>query len=143
MPNTLLDMDTVIPKKQMTEEEIKLQYITPAIEKSGWDRKKQIRMEYAFTDGAVIVRGNTVARGKRKRADYVLYHRPNIPLAIVEAKDNKHNLGDGMQQGIDYAKILDIPFVYSSNGDGFLEHDMKQGIEREIPLDAFPSPEEL
>ncbi len=143
MPNTLSDMETVIPKKQMTEEEIKLQFITPAIEKSGWDRKKQIRMEYAFTDGAVIVRGNTVGRGKRKRADYVLYHRPNIPLAIVEAKDNKHNLGDGMQQGIDYAKILDIPFVYSSNGDGFLEHDMKQGTEREIPLEAFPSPEEL
>lgn len=127
----------------MTEEEIKLQFITPAIEKAGWDRKKQIRMEYAFTDGAVIVRGNTVARGKRKRADYVLYHRPNIPLAIVEAKDNKHNLGDGMQQGIDYAKILDIPFVYSSNGDGFLEHDMKQGTEREISLESFPTPEEL
>lgn len=127
----------------MTEEEIKLQFITPAIEQAGWDRKKQIRMEYAFTDGAVIVRGNIVARGKRKRADYVLYHRPNIPLALIEAKDNKHNLGDGMQQGIDYAKILDIPFVYSSNGDGFLEHDMKKGTEREIFLDSFPSPDEL
>lgn len=136
-------MDTVLAKREMTEEDIKLQYITPAIEKAGWDKKKQIRMEYAFTDGAVIVRGKTVARGKRKRADYILYHRSNLPLAIVEAKDNKHNLGDGMQQGIDYAATLDIPFVYSSNGDAFLEHDVKNGTEREIPLDAFPSPQEL
>lgn len=127
----------------MTEEDVKLQYITPAIESAGWDKKKQIRMEYAFTDGAVIVRGKTVVRGKKKRADYVLYHHHNFPLAIVEAKDNMHNLGDGMQQGIDYAETLDIPFVYSSNGDGFLEHDMKNGTEREIPLDAFPSPQEL
>ena len=136
-------MSDLMKKHEMTEEDIKLQFITPAIEGAGWDRQKQIRMEYNFTDGRVIVRGNVTARGKRKRTDYLLYYKPNIPLAIVEAKDNKHSLGAGMQQGIEYAISLDVPFVYSSNGDGFLEHDMKSGTEREISLDEFPSPDEL
>ena len=125
-------MGGLMKKCEMTEEDIKLQFITPAIEAAGWDRQRQIKMEYSFTDGRVIVRGNVTARGKRKKADYLLYYKPNLPLAIVEAKDNNHSLGAGMQQGIEYAEILDIRFVYSSNGDGFLEHDMKSGTEREL-----------
>ena len=136
-------MDTSTNKQTMSEEDIKLKFITPALENAGWDKMRQIKMEYAFTDGRVIVRGKLVARGSKKRADYLLSYKPNLPLAIVEAKDNKHSVGDGMQQAIAYAETLDVPFVYSSNGDGFLEHDMKNGTEREIPLDQFPSPEEL
>ena len=136
-------MSELMTKHEMTEEDIKLQYITPAIESAGWDKLKQIKMEYNFTDGRVIVRGNVTARGKRKRTDYLLYYKPNIPLAIVEAKDNRHSVGAGMQQAIEYAEVLDIPFVYSSNGDGFLEHDMKTGKERELPLEQFPSPQDL
>lgn len=136
-------MDTSTNKQTMSEEDIKLKFITPAIERAGWDKMRQIKMEYTFTDGRVIVRGKIVERGSKKRTDYILFYKPNLPLAIVEAKDNKHSVGDGMQQGIAYAQTLDVPFVYSSNGDGFLEHDMKNGTEREIPLDAFPSPEEL
>lgn len=130
-------------KKSMSEEDIKMKYITPAIEKSGWDVKKQVRAEYSFTDGRVIVRGNITTRGKRKRADYILFYKPNLPLAIIEAKDNKHSVGAGMQQGIEYAEILDIPFVYSSNGDGFIEHDMLTGKERELTIDKFPTCNEL
>lgn len=136
-------MSDLMKKHEMTEEDIKLQFITPAIEAAGWDKLKQIKMEYNFTDGRVIVRGNITARGKRKRTDYLLYYKPNLPLAIVEAKDNRHSIGDGMQQGIEYAECLDVPFVYSSNGNGFLEHDMLCGKEREIKLEEFPSPEEL
>ena len=135
-------MSELLKKSEMTEEDIKLRYITPAIE-CKWDKHNQMRMEYSFTDGRVIVRGNTVARGKRKKADYILYYKRNLPLAIVEAKDNNHSVGAGMQQGIEYADILDVPFVYSSNGDAFLEHDMKNGSEREIALDEFPTPDEL
>ena len=94
-------MGDLMKKHEMTEEDIKLQFITPAIEGAGWDRQKQIRMEYNFTDGRVIVRGNVTARGKRKRTDYLLYYKPNIPLAIVEAKDNRHSVGAGMQQAIE------------------------------------------
>ena len=136
-------MDTSTNKQTMSEEDIKLKFITPALENAGWDKMRQIKMEYAFTDGRIIVRGKLVARGSKKRADYLLSYKPNLPLAIIEAKDNKHSVGDGMQQAIAYAETLDVPFVYSSNGDGFLEHDMKNGTEREIPLDQFPSPEEL
>ena len=107
-------MSELMTKYEMTEEDIKLQYITPAIESAGWDKLKQIKMEYNFTDGRVIVRGNVTARGKRKRTDYLLYYKPNIPLAIVEAKDNRHSVGAGMQQAIEYAEVLDIPFVYLS-----------------------------
>lgn len=127
---------------QYSEEDIKLKFITPAIT-CKWDKMKQVTMEYSFTDGRVIVRGNLTTRGSKKRADYLLSIRPNLPLAIVEAKDDSHSLGAGMQQGIEYAEVLDVPFVYSSNGSGFLEHDMLTGKEREISLDDFPTPEEL
>lgn len=129
-------------KSEMSEEDIKLRFITPAID-CKWDRNSQMRMEYTFTDGRIIVRGEAVERGRKKKADYILYYKPNLPLAIVEAKDNNHTLGDGMQQGMEYAEILDVPFVYSSNGDAFLEHDMKNGTEREIALANFPTPDEL
>ena len=132
-----------INKKALSEEDIKMKYITPAIEKAGWDIKTQVRAEYSFTDGRIIVRGNLVARGKRKRADYILSYKPNMPLAIIEAKDNKKSIGAGMQQGLEYGDILDIPFIYSSNGDGFIEHDNFTGKERELSLDEFPSPNEL
>ena len=128
-------------KKLMTEEEIKLNYITPAIENSGW-HKQQIRMEKSFTDGRVIVRGNNAERAKRKKADYLLYHN-SIPLAIVEAKDNKHSIGAGLQQAMEYALMLDVPFAYSSNGDGFIEHDFLTGVEKEITLNCFPTKQEL
>lgn len=127
---------------QYSEEDVKLKFITPAIT-CKWDKMKQVTMEYSFTDGQVIVRGNLTTRGKKKRADYLLSIKPNIPLAIVEAKDDNHPLGAGMQQGIEYAKVLDVPFVYSSNGSGFLEHDMLTGKERELSLEDFPTPEEL
>ena len=114
--------------KKLTEEDIKYRYITPAIEESGW-KKEQVFMEYFFTDGQVLVRGNTVKRGKRKKADYLLTQKDgNIPLAIVEAKDADHSVGAGMQQAMEYADILNIPFAYSSNGSGFLEHDFLQGL---------------
>lgn len=130
-------------KKDMSERDICTKYITPALVKAGWDIKRQIREEVTFTDGRIIVRGNVTTRGKRKRADYILYYKSNLPIAVVEAKDNKHSIGDGMQQAINYADILDLQFAYSSNGDGFIEHDMKSGTEREISLEEFPSPEEL
>ena len=130
-------------KKKLSEEDIKMKYITPAIEEAGWDIKKQVRAEYTFTDGRVIVRGNVTTRGKKKRADYILFYKPNMPLAIIEAKDNRHSVGAGMQQGLEYGEILDIPFVYSSNGDGFIEHDRFTGKERELSLDEFPTRDEL
>lgn len=132
----------------MSERSIITQYIIPAIEKSGWD-KKQIAEEVTFTDGKIIVRKKLVSRGSKKRADIILSYKSNatnIPLAIIEAKDNKHSIRAGMQQAIDYGNILDVPFVYSSNGDGFIEHDRtkKDGvIERELTLDEFPTQEEL
>ncbi len=125
-----------------SEEDVKYQFITPSIENAGW-AKTQIRFEYSFTDGQMMIRGMKAKRGARKRADYLLSYKPNLPLAIVEAKDQKHAVGDGMQQGIHYAEILDVPFVYSSNGSGFLEHDMITGKERELYLEEFPSPEDL
>lgn len=133
-------------KKDLSERDICSKYITPALIQSGWDLQKQIREEVTFTDGRVIVRKKLVTRGDRKRADYILYYKANIPIAIIEAKDNKHSLGSGMQQGLNYGEILDIPFVYSSNGDGFLEHDrtVQDGIiECELALSKFPSPNEL
>ena len=130
-------------KKDMSERDICTKYITPALVEAGWDIKKQIKEEVTFTDGRVIVRGNVTTRGKKKRADYILYYKSNLPIAVVEAKDNKHSIGDGMQQAINYAEILDLQFAYSSNGDGFIEHDMKNGTEKEISLEEFPSPEEL
>ena len=130
-------------KSEMTEEDIKIKYINPAIEKSGWDINKNVKFEYCFTDGRIIVRGNKTKRGDKKKADYLLYYFPNKPIAVIEAKDNNHSVGDGMQQAIEYANILNVPFAYSSNGDGFLEHDMKEVKERELKINEFPSPEEL
>ncbi|SQB11980.1 Type I site-specific restriction-modification system, R (restriction) subunit and related helicases [Clostridium beijerinckii] len=127
----------------MSEEDIKAQYITPAIVDSGWDLKKQVRFEYAFTAGRIILRGNVTARGKQKRADYVLFYKSNFPLAVIEAKDNNHPVGAGLQQAIDYAKSLDIYYVYASNGDGFIEQNLITGEVRELSLHEFPSPEEL
>lgn len=125
----------------MSEEDIKLQYITPAIT-AKWDIKK-ITMETNITDGRINLKGNFVTREKPKRADYVLYLTSNNPIAIVEAKDNKHSISHGLQQAMAYASMLDIPFAYSSNGDGFFEHDFLTGKERELDLDEFPTEEEL
>lgn len=125
----------------MSEEDIKLQYITPAIT-AKWDIKK-ITMETNITDGKINLRGNFVTREKPKRADYVLYLNSNNPIAIVEAKDNKHSISHGLQQAMAYASMLDIPFAYSSNGDGFFEHDFLTGKERELGIDEFPTEEEL
>ena len=134
-------MSTILPKHAMTEEDIKLQYITPALT-SKWDVGK-ITMETQITDGKINLKGNFVFREKPKRADYVLYLNVNNPIAIVEAKDNKHSISHGLQQAMEYAKMLDIPFAYSSNGDGFAEHDFLTGTEREFGLDEFPTEEEL
>lgn len=130
-------------KGAMTEEDIKNKYITPAIVGAGWDMQTQIYFEHYFTDGRVIVRGNLTARAEGKRADYLLMHKSNYPLAIIEAKDNNHPVGGGMQQAIDYAEILDIPYAYSSNGDAFVEHNRLTGEERTIALSEFPSHDAL
>ncbi len=134
---------TILTKKQMSEEDIKLQYITPAI-LAKWD-KSRITMETKITDGKICLNGNFVHRDKKsaKYADYVLYYNSSFPIAIVEAKDNKHSVSFGLQQAITYAQMMDVPFVYSSNGDAFYEHDMLTGKEREIALSDFPSPNEL
>lgn len=133
-------------KKDLSERDICTKFITPAVEKAGWDVQSQIREEVYFTKGRIIVRGKLVTRGKAKFADYILYYKPNIPIALIEAKDNKRAVGDGMQQALDYAVTLDIPFVFSSNGDAFLFHDRTgQGSAVEIDLDigSFPTPLEL
>lgn len=129
-------------KSHLSEEDIKLRYITPAIQNAGWDNK-QIRMEYAFTAGRIILRGNITARGRKKSADYLLSYKNNFPLAIVEAKDNTQPVGAGLQQAIDYAKALDVPYVYASNGDGFVEQNLITGEVKELKLEEFPSPEAL
>jgi len=136
-------------KKTLTEADIRTKFITPAlvgVNSDKWDVMTQIREEAYFTRGRVIVRGKTVRRGEAKKADYLLFYKPNIPIAVIEAKDNNHAVGAGMQQALEYAEILDVPFAYSSNGDAFIEHDrtVTSGtVTREIPLDRFPSPEEL
>ncbi|WP_214225052.1 EcoAI/FtnUII family type I restriction enzme subunit R [Pedobacter sp. B4-66] len=132
-------------KKTLSERDICTKFISPALENAGWNKLTQYLEEVSFTDGKIYVKGRLTTRGIRKRADYILYYKPNIPIAIIEAKDNKHSVGSGMQQALDYAQILDIPFVFSSNGDGFLFHDKTSIalIESELSLDEFPSPEEL
>lgn len=136
-------------KKKLTETDIRTKFITPALAGANgekWDVMTQIREEHYFTRGRVIVSGKTVKRGEAKKADYVLFYKPNIPIAVVEAKDNNHGVGDGMQQALEYAEMLDVPFAFSSNGDAFLEHDRTATsgtVTREIPLEQFPSPEEL
>ena len=134
-------MGTILSKNQMSEEDIKLQYITPAIT-SKWNRAK-ITMETRITDGKINLKGNFVFREKPKRADYILYLSANNPIAIIEAKDNTHSVSHGLQQAIAYARMLDLPFAYSSNGDGFAEHDFLTGQEREFGLDEFPTEQEL
>ena len=133
-------------KRSLSERDICTKFITPALRGAGWDEISQLREEVSFTKGRIIVRGKLVTRGKAKRADYILHFKPNIPIAVIEAKDNTHSVSDGMQQALDYAETLNIPFVFSSNGDGFVFHDRTGAStphEADLPLDAFPSPADL
>ena len=133
-------------KHQLSERDICTKFITPALEKAGWDISTQIREEYPLTKGRIIVRGKLTTRARNKRADYVLFLKPNLPIAVIEAKDNTHTVGDGMQQALGYAELLDVPFAFSTNGDRFLFHNKLAAdgtIEREISLDEFPSTEAL
>ena len=134
---------TILNKKDMTEEDIKLNYITPSLHNSGWKDKITMETAVKFTDGKINLRGNIYSRGKPKKADYVLYLCSNNPIAIVEAKDNTHSVSFGLQQAMDYANMMDIPFAYSSNGDAYMEHDFLTGKERQIKIDEFPTPDEL
>lgn len=133
-------MSGIIPKWQMTEEDIKLNFITPALSPK-WNGR--MTMETQITDGKINLRGNLMSRALPKRADYVLYINANNPIAIVEAKDNQHAVADGLQQAMTYAQMLDVPFAYSSNGDAFREHDFLMGTERDIAMEDFPTPDEL
>jgi type I restriction enzyme R subunit len=136
----------VLDKGSLSERDICTKFITPALRDAGWDVQSQIREEVSFTNGRIIVRGKLVSRGQGKRADYILYYKPNIPIAVIEAKDNSCSVGDGMQQALDYASTLKIPFVFSSNGDGFVFHDrtgQSTITETTLAIDAFPSPAEL
>lgn len=133
-------------KKDLSERDICTQFIVPALTKVGWNIEKQIREEVFFTDGRIFVKGQMGVRGRRKRADFILYIKPNIPIAVIEAKDNNHAVGDGIQQALDYAGILDVPLAFSSNGDGFLQHDLSgffPDVEKDLGMDDFPSPDEL
>ncbi|WP_069335783.1 EcoAI/FtnUII family type I restriction enzme subunit R [Sphingobium yanoikuyae] len=133
-------------KRTLSERDVCTKFITPALRNAGWDEMLQIREEVSFTKGRIIVRGKLVSRGQGKRADYILYHKPNLPIAIIEAKDKTHSVGDGMQQALDYAETLDILFVFSSNGDGFVFHDRSSpngASEVTLGLDQFPSPADL
>lgn len=138
-------MTSSINKSKLTEADIISKFVLPSIEEAGWDRMTQIRQEVKLRDGKVVVRGQIAARKKVKSADIVLYHKPSMPLAVVEAKANKHEIGKGMQQGLDYASLLDVPFVFASNGDGFIFHDKTnpEQLETEIRLEDFPSPQML
>lgn len=133
-------------KKDLSERDICSKFISPAVHQAGWDPMLQVREEVSFTNGRIIVRGKLVTRGKSKRADYILYFKPNIPIAIIEAKDNNHAIGDGMQQALGYATTLNIPFVFSSNGDGFLFHGLTGASpekETYLALEEFPPPAAL
>ena len=133
-------------KRYLSESDIRAKVITPAITRAGWDEESQIRREVFITKGRITVRGKLVSRGKKKRPDYILYCKPNIPIAVVEAKENTHEVGDGIQQAIDYAKTLDVPFAFSSNGDGFVFHDLTGNSltpEKNLDIDDFPSPTDL
>lgn len=128
---------------ELTEEDVRAKYIDPSIRNAGWNEELQIRREVFFTDGKIIIQKNKTKRGKRKKADYVLSYKTNLPLAIIEAKKNTFTIGHGMQQGIEYGEILDIPFIYSCNGEGYLEFDRLTGKSRELKMNEFPTPEEL
>lgn len=136
-------MNNGLSIKDLTEEDIKLRFITPALQNADWDIQSQIRCEYYYTDGKINVRENVASRGKGKKVDYLLSYKSNLPIAIVEAKDNKVTVSHGIQQAIGYASDLAIPFAFSSNGSGFYEHDMITGMEREIKLEEFPTPQQL
>ena len=133
----------ILDKKQMTEEDIKLNYITPAINASGWRNGINITMETKITDGKINIRGNMAYRESAKKADYLLYLNKYHPIAVVEAKDNNHSISFGLQQAMTYAQMLDLPFAYSSNGDGFCEHDFLTGAERQLGMNEFPTVDEL
>ena len=136
-------MSPILPKHQMSEEDIKLNHITPAILSRGWRNKITMETKVAITDGKINLKGNFIFREPPKRADYILYLSDNNPIAIIEAKDNNHSISHGLQQAMTYAQMLDVPFAYSSNGDGFAEHDFLTGQEREFGLDEFPTEQEL
>ncbi|MCC5606882.1 type I restriction enzyme HsdR N-terminal domain-containing protein [Nostoc sp. CHAB 5834] len=139
-------MSEAIDKKSLSERDICTKYITPALTNRAWDINTQIREEVTLTKGRVIVRGKLASRGEQKRADYVLYHKPGVPLAVIEAKDNNHSVSAGMQQAIATGELIDVPFIFSSNGDAFMMCDrtITEGQrEREIPLEQFPTPQEL
>jgi type I restriction enzyme R subunit len=145
-PTSTSGHDPAMSKKDLSEADICAKFITPAVLASGWKEQTQIAREVHFTKGQIHVRGKMVSRGKSKFADYVLYYKPNIPIAIIEAKDNRHSVGDGMQQALEYADILNIPFVFSSNGDAFVFHDRTNAspeMESTLALNAFPGPETL
>ncbi len=136
----------MVDKKSLSERDICTKYITPAIIRAGWDLHRQVREEVSFTKGRIIVRGKLYTRGEQKRADYILYYKSNIPLAVIEVKENGYSVGSGMQQALNYADTLGVPFVFSSNGDAFLMHDrtgLADQTEHELTLDAFPSPAQL
>lgn len=128
---------------ELSEADVRAKYIDPSLQKAGWDENEQIRREVSFTDGRIIIKKTKVIRGVKKQADYILNYRPNYPIAIVEAKKNTLPVGEGMQQAKEYGEILDVPFIYTSNGENFVEFDSFTGIEREISLEDFPSPKEL
>ncbi|UPS91401.1 EcoAI/FtnUII family type I restriction enzme subunit R [Bizionia sp. M204] len=133
-------------KKDLSERDICSKFINPALQKAGWNMRTQVREEVSFTDGRIIVQGNLYTRGKSKRADYILYYKSNIPIAIIEAKDNKKPVGHGMQQALEYSEILQVPFIFTSNGDSFVFHDKTRTdgtLEEELTLNSFPSPETL
>jgi len=145
-PNNSEDSLGTMDKRNLTERDICTKFILPAVKRAGWDEMLQVREEVYFTKGRIIVRGKLVTRGKAKKADFVLYYKPNIPIALIEAKDNNHSVGDGIQQGLEYAATLDIPFVFASNGDGFIFHDRtgrSHPTEANLGLGAFPSPAAL
>ena len=128
-----------IADNHLSEEDIKSRYIQPAMEYMGWD-KQHMRLEFSYTAGQIVVQGSMKHRKKGKRVDYLLYSDDNYPIAVVEAKDHNHTPYDGIQQAIDYARDLDVPFAYSSNGEQFVEHDMDTGAERTFEMDEFPTP---
>lgn len=140
-------------KKSLSERDIITKYILPAIEQSGWNKQTQIKEEVSFTAGRIFVKGKNTKRGERKRADIIIYYKPNIPVAVVEAKDNNHTAGAGMQQALEYAGTLDIPVAISSNGDGFviqyrkncgpLDENKNPIVTENADLDHFPTPDEL
>ena len=137
--------NNTINKTKLTETDIITKFILPSIINAGWDDMTKIRQEVKLRDGKVIVRGQIGMRKTVKSADIVLYHKPSMPLAVIEAKANKHDVGRGIQQGLDYARLLEVPFIFASNGDGYIFHDKTNSrqLETEISLEQFPSPQEL